>query len=75
MICLITGTARGIGRAIAEKFLQEGHRVYGIDLRPEGPDHPLYTHLRQDVREALPDLPDPERGNLSGKRTESVVTR
>ena len=60
MICLITGTARGIGRAIAEKFLQEGHRVYGIDLRPEGPDHPLYTHLRQDVREALPDLPDPE---------------
>lgn len=60
MICLITGTARGIGRAIAEKFLQGGHRVYGIDLRPEGPDHPLYTHLRQDVREALPDLPDPE---------------
>lgn len=60
MICLITGTARGIGRAIAEKFLQEGHRVYGIDLRPEGPDHPLYTHLRQDVRESLPDLPDPE---------------
>ena len=60
MICLITGTARGIGRAIAENFLQEGHRVYGIDLRPEGPDHPLYTHLRQDVREALPDLPDPE---------------
>lgn len=60
MICLITGTARGIGRAIAEKFLQEGHRVYGIDLRPEGPDHPFYTHLRQDVREALPDLPDPE---------------
>lgn len=60
MICLITGTARGIGRAIAEKFLQEGHRVYGIDLRPEGPDHPLYTHLRQDVREALPDLTDPE---------------
>ncbi len=60
MICLITGTARGIGRAIAEKFLQEGHRVYGIDLRPEGPDHPLYTHLRQDLREALPDLPDPE---------------
>lgn len=60
MICLITGTARGIGRAIAEKFLQEGHRVYGIDLCPEGPDHPLYTHLRQDVREALPDLTDPE---------------
>ncbi|MBP3729741.1 MAG: SDR family oxidoreductase [Lachnospiraceae bacterium] len=60
MTIIISGTARGIGRAIAEKFLQEGHRVYGIDLRPEGPDHPLYTHLRRDVREPLPDLPDPE---------------
>ena len=60
MICIITGSARGIGRAITEKFLQEGHRVYGIDRLPEGLEHPLYTYVRQDLREALPDLPEPE---------------
>ena len=60
MNVIITGTARGIGRAIAEKFLQEGHRVYGIDRLPGGPAHPLYTHLQQDLREALPVLPEPE---------------
>ena len=31
MKILITGTTQGIGKAIAEKFLKEGHEVIGID--------------------------------------------
>ena len=34
MKVLITGTSRGIGRAICEKFLKEGHSVIGFDLLP-----------------------------------------
>jgi NAD(P)-dependent dehydrogenase (short-subunit alcohol dehydrogenase family) len=60
MNILITGTTQGIGRAIAVKFLSEGHTVFGID-RQEGSIHHLrYTHYRCDVRdkEHLPSLPD-----------------
>ena len=32
-IALVTGVARGIGRAIASEFLAAGYRVVGVDLR------------------------------------------
>jgi NAD(P)-dependent dehydrogenase (short-subunit alcohol dehydrogenase family) len=34
-VCVITGTASGIGRASAELFMSEGARVVGVDLSPE----------------------------------------
>ena len=54
----ITGTARGIGRALAELFLAKGHEVTGIDRNPASLSHPGYTHYRCDIRntEELPDL-------------------
>ena len=60
MKILITGTAQGIGKAIAEKFLKENHMVLGIDRMEKTIDHPAYTHFVCDVRdkEHLPEIED-----------------
>ena len=61
MRVVITGPASGIGRAAAEKFLREGHEVFGFDLRESAIDHPRYRHFVQDIRaESIPDLPEAE---------------
>ena len=60
MNVLITGSSRGIGRATALKFLEEGHKVFGIDIVP--PMSPLsnknnYTHHICDISKGnLPDV-------------------
>ena len=59
MLTLITGTSRGIGRAVAEKFLACGHTVVGIDVLPPTIMHPSYTYYTADVLTCdLPDIGD-----------------
>jgi NAD(P)-dependent dehydrogenase (short-subunit alcohol dehydrogenase family) len=53
---LITGSSQGIGRAIAERFLREGHSVIGLDRQESSIENEHYTHLRCDIREELPDI-------------------
>ena len=61
MDVIASGTSSGIGRAIAERFLAEGHRVWGIDVAPGALSHPSYTHVTHDIRDELPaGLPDPQ---------------
>lgn len=62
MKVLITGTAQGIGRAIAVLFLEKGHTVIGIDRQDSTLDHPQYTHIREDIRNlhALPPIDEVE---------------
>jgi NAD(P)-dependent dehydrogenase (short-subunit alcohol dehydrogenase family) len=58
MKILITGTSQGIGKAIAELFLERGHTVLGIDRQEASISHVSYTHYVQDVRNyaSLPDI-------------------
>lgn len=60
MKILITGTTQGIGKAIAERFLNEGHEVIGIDRQDASITHTNYQHYKMDVRDYnnLPELTD-----------------
>lgn len=49
MKVLVTGSSEGIGKAIALKFLKEGHNVIGIDLNSSSINHKLYTHIQGDI--------------------------
>lgn len=48
-IIIITGTRKGIGRYLAEEYLQEGDVVYGCSRRICDIEHPNYHHTRLDV--------------------------
>lgn len=46
---LITGTSRGLGKALAEQFLKEGLVVYGCSRQVSTIDHQDYSHFTVDV--------------------------
>lgn len=60
MKVLITGTSQGIGKAIAELFLEKGHDVVGIDRQEASIKHGHYAHMLCDVRGELMEIADVE---------------
>lgn len=60
MKIIITGSSKGIGKAVSERFIALGHEVYGIDKEPASISHPSYTHFTADIKDAsaLPEICD-----------------
>jgi len=56
MKVLVTGSSNGIGKAIATKFLKEGHEVIGFDILESTIDDNNYTHYIQDISLELPKI-------------------
>ena len=58
MKVLITGSSKGIGKAVSERFLSLGYEVHGLDRLPSSIQHPNYIHHQCDVKDAssLPTL-------------------
>ena len=50
MINIITGTSRGIGKALANFYLERGHKVVGIS-RQNTIDHPNFSFVKCDFTE------------------------
>lgn len=50
MRVVVTGSSSGIGLATVQRFLDEGHEVFGYDLSDAALEHPRYRHCSCDIR-------------------------
>lgn len=76
MKVLITGTSQGIGKAIAEIFIDKGHSVIGIDRQLPSISNDAYVHYQCDIRdfENLPEIDNIEiLINNAGTQNESDI--
>ena len=76
MKVLITGTSQGIGKAIAKKFLSNGHIVIGIDRHESSIADKSYIHHQCDIRDydTLPEIDNVDiLINNAGTQNESDI--
>lgn len=51
MIIVITGTSRGIGLSLVERYINQGHKVIGCSRSKSAFNHPMYEHFCVDLSE------------------------
>lgn len=74
MNVVVTGCSQGIGKATTEKFLNNGHTVYGLDIQESKIVHDSFHFFKADVghKSELPDIEDVNiLINNAGRQTES----
>ncbi|MCM1259593.1 MAG: SDR family oxidoreductase [Prevotella sp.] len=61
MKVIVTGSSKGIGREIAQLFLEKGHIVIGIDKEGASIENVNYQHIQTDIYQGtLPEIVDCE---------------
>jgi 3-hydroxy acid dehydrogenase / malonic semialdehyde reductase len=65
---LVTGCSRGIGLAVTQRLLDEGHEVIGISRQAPDIGHAQFSHVRLDLS-ALAALPE-QLGGIAKTRPE-----
>ncbi len=62
MRVLISGASSGIGKEVALKFLNNGHEVFGLDLKEATINNPKYHHYLCNIsnKDSLPNISDIE---------------
>ena len=73
MKVLVTGSSNGIGKAIASKFLDEGHEVIGFDIEKATINNSNYKHYIQDICGNLPDIDDINIINNAGVQNDNDI--
>lgn len=66
---LVTGSSRGVGRLIAEHFLQHGARVVGFARGTSTINHQEYSHIQVDIG----DVKSVQNGFVELKKTADAV--
>lgn len=72
-VIIITGTSRGIGRFLADRYLESGAEVFGCSRRKSSISHPGYRHFELDVSDEKSALKMVREAGRSAGKIDALV--